>query len=87
MHQQYADDTQIYIALSAPDHHSSILKLEQCLSQLHHWFSANGLALNADKSEAILFGTRQRLRSFPAINSIDVPVSDSIVTLGVTLDN
>ena len=36
MHQQYADDTQIYIALSAPDHHSSILKLEQCLSQLHN---------------------------------------------------
>jgi len=92
MHQQYADDTQIYIALSASDPHTSIRKLEQCLAQLHHWFSVNGLSLNADKSEAILFGTRQRLRSFPAINSIDiagalVPTSDSIITLGLTLDN
>lgn len=89
--QQYADDTQLYIALSHTDQ-SGKLKLEECLSSLYAWFCFNGLAINPNKSEAILFGSRQRLRSFPSLSSIDlagsaVPLSDSVKTLGVTLDS
>ena len=89
--QQYADDTQLHIALSHTDQ-SGKLKLEECLSFMYAWLCFNGLAINPDKSEAILFGSRQRLRSLPSLTSIDfagtaVPLSDTVKTLGVTLDS
>jgi len=90
-HQQYADDTQLYISLAATDFAQSITILETCLTHIHYWLSFNGLCLNLDKSEAILFGTSQRLKTFPAISSISVagcsiPLADKIKTLGVILD-
>lgn len=90
--QQYADDTQLYIRLSTSTYSTAISELEQCLSRLHDWFSANGLCLNPQKSEAILFGSHQRLRSFPTISNINIAgsttnLTDSIKTLGVTVDN
>ena len=62
----------------------------QCLSALHSWFCFNGMALNPDKSDAII-GTRQRSRSYSALTSVDVagstiPLADHIKILGVTLD-
>lgn len=90
-HQQYADDTQLYIALSPVNFHDPIAKLEKCLLTLHHWFSQNGLCLNPTKSDAVLFGTHQRLQSFDSVTEINiagstVKLSDKITTLGVTLD-
>ena len=84
--QQYADDTQLHIALSHTDQ-SGKLKLEECLSSMYAWFCFNGLAINPNKSEAILFGSCQRLRSFPSLSSVDlagtaVPLSDTVKTLG-----
>lgn len=89
--QQYADDTQLYISTSASELTTNISVLEVCLTSLHSWFCQNGLALNSDKSECILFGMSQRLKNFPNIPGINiagtvVPLSDSIRTLGVTLD-
>ena len=89
--QQYADDTQLHIALSHTDQ-SGKLKLEECLSSMYAWFCFNGLAINPDKSEAILFGSWQRLRAFPLLSSIDlegtaVPLPDTVKTIGVTLDS
>ena len=69
--QQYADDTQLLIALSPTDQSSRVI-LEECLSSVHAWFCFNGLAINPDKSEAIMFGSRQRLRSFPPHSSVDL---------------
>jgi hypothetical protein len=91
LHQHYADDAQLYIALSASDPNSDITKLESCLTYLHSWFSDNGLCLSPSKSEAILFGTQERLHHFPYIPSINilgslVSLSDKISTLGVALD-
>ena len=62
------------------------------LASLHSWFCHSGLALNPSKSEAIIFGTRQRLNSFPRpsvihILSSSVHISDYITTFGVTLDS
>ena len=47
--------------------------------------------LNSSKSESILIGTRQHLRTFPPVASptiagIPITFSDTIKTLGVTLD-
>ena len=92
LHQQYADDTQLYISLSSSQPFYPLSKLECCLSALHSWFCVNGLCLNPSKSDAILFGTWQRLRSFPVIDNISiagtpVPLSDHVTTLGIILDS
>lgn len=89
--QQYADDKQLFFSASADSLHSSIRQLESCLATLYSWFSHNGLALNGDKSQAITFGTRQKLRNYPSLPRISiagttVPLSNHIKTLGVTLD-
>ena len=90
--QQYADDTQLFIALSPKDYSADISSLSSCLCSLHSWFSLNGLALNPDKSDAILFGTSQRSHSYTSLISFDVagstvPLSDHVKILGVTLDS
>jgi len=89
--QQYADDTQLYISVSADDLTVQLNSLEFCLQSLHSWLCQNGLALNSGQSESILFSTPSRIRNFPSVSGVNiagtlVPISDKIVTLGVTLD-
>ena len=88
-HLQYADDTQLYIALKNED---SISNLQNCANDVYNWFAQNGLSLNPDKSEAILLGTGARLRHEQPISSIsiagsDVDIRDSVKSLGVTIDS
>ena len=90
--QQYADDTQLYFASTANELSINLTRFDNCLFALHSWFCHNGLALNSDKSESIIFGTRQRLRTFPVPPDVTiagsvVPLTSHIKTLGVTLDN
>ena len=90
--QQYADDTQLFFAAAASSLPTCLSRFELCLATLHSWFCHNGLALNGDKSEAITFGTWQRLRHYPSLPGINiagstVPLSDKIKTLGITLDS
>jgi hypothetical protein len=90
--QQYADDTQLYIGLSPDNPSPAISTLTTCLSSLQAWFCLNGMALNPDKSEAILLGTTQRAHSYTHLTSVDVagcsvPLSDHVKVLGVTLDS
>jgi len=90
--QQYADDTQLRIGCSVNDEASAMSTLESCLASVHSSFCHSCPALNPSKLEAIIFGTRQRLNSFPRPSVIDilsssVPISDYITTLGVTLDS
>ena len=92
LQQQYADATQIYVAVSRLNQSINILQLERCLSALHTWFSLNGLALNPSKSEVILMDTRQRAASLPSLSRINVadsivPFSPQVMLLGVTLNN
>ena len=68
--QHYADDTQLHISLSHADQFGK-LKFEECRSS-SAWFCFNGLAINPEKSETILFGSWQRLRAFPLLSSIDL---------------
>ena len=89
--QQYADDSQLYISVSPDDLTVHLNSLESCLQSLHSWLCQNGLALNSGKSESILFSTPSRIRNFPSVSGVNiagtlVPISDKIVTLGVTLD-
>ena len=52
LRQQYADETQLFIALSSSNYTTSIAS-----------FCCNGLALNADKSDVIIVGIWQQLRN------------------------
>jgi len=80
-HQQYADDTQLFIALNPSDPSSDIFNLTSCLHALQSWFCLNGMALNPDKSDAILLGTRQTLCRCCRLLSFVVKI------FGVTLDS
>ena len=92
LQQQYADDNQLYAAISKYNYDTPFAKLEICLSTLHTWFCYNGLALSPDKSEAIMFGTTQRSRSLPITSTVNdagtlVQVPNQVRILGVTLDS
>ena len=77
--QQYADDNQLYIAISHSDSNSSITSLQSALLSFYSWFSHNGLALNHDKSDAILLDTSQCNSSLNDITCVDV--AGTLVTL------
>ena len=88
-HLQYADDTQLYIAL---DKDESIGILQNCADAVYSWFAQNGLSLNPEKSEAILLGTGARLRREDQIPSVSfaettVGTRTSVKSLGVTIDS
>jgi len=55
------------------------------------WYCENGMALNPNKSAAILFGTSQRLKSLSRLKYVNVagavtPLSDKVKILDATLD-
>ena len=59
--------------------------------KLHNWFCVNGLALNPDKTDAIVFGTHRRSKLQAVIDSInvagvDIQPSNQVKLLGVLLD-
>jgi Reverse transcriptase (RNA-dependent DNA polymerase)/Endonuclease-reverse transcriptase len=88
-HLQYADDTQLYIALR---NDAALTAVSECFNELHWWYSFNGLQLNPDKSEAIQIGTQARLRHEPAIreiklNEASITLAPSTKSLGVTIDS
>ena len=80
-------------------HHSLTIQLRHlhCLHQTAHtslysWFSYNSLALNPDKSDAILLGTSKHSASLTHIAGINIAgtkitLSNHLKLLGVTLDS
>jgi len=87
----YAADTQLYVALIPTNVHPRLSLLSDCRSAFYNWFCHNSLTFNTSKPESILIGTRQRLCTIPAVASpklagIPIPFSETIIMLGVTLD-
>jgi len=62
---QYADDTQLHLAMRADITASGLSVLAECTADVKLWFMQNGLQLNPDKSEALINGNSQ-----PATGSI-----------------
>ena len=65
--------------------------LAACMAALYDWLLGNRLALNPDKSEAVMYGTTSRVQSLKGdtfITSAGAPVklSHSIKRLGVTIN-
>ncbi len=55
----YADDTQIYLALS-PNDYSLIDSLRQCIDEFNSWMCQNFLQLNKEK-KVIAFGNKDEV--------------------------
>ena len=60
-HQQYADDTLIYISTKSDFFQQSVDNLENCLYAVKSWFAHNAMSLNPTKSKTIIITTPQRL--------------------------
>ena len=92
LHHQYADDMQLCVALSKLYMTATVDNLQNCLSAVQLWLSQNGLVINPEKSETVLFSTAQQARASQLplcgvnVAGCIVPFSDSVKILGVTLD-
>jgi hypothetical protein len=87
---QYADDTQLYMALRRGT--TDFGDLSECVDDVTRWFLENGMLLNPTKTEAVLFGTRPQRAKVDTSAGIrvagtTVPFSESVKLLGVTLDS
>ena len=88
----YADDTQLYISCGISEAVSTKEQLEQCVSALRDWMSANLLKLNDDKTEFMVIGTRHTLQHSPneltsiKVGSINVKSTSSAKNIGVVMD-
>ena len=60
-HHLYADDTQLFISFSPPSFHASIQLLQNSVSAVANWMSANLLCLNPSKSEFLVIGLPKQL--------------------------
>ena len=88
----YADDTQLYVHLTHNHATQAFDRLKNCLDDVRKWLSANKLKLNPDKTEFILFGSRNvrtKLRKFFPVNILGNLLSpvDAIKNLGVWFDS
>ena len=91
-HVLYADDTQLYDVSSVSDADSMIDKLQNCISDVNCWMESNKLSLNAGKTEAILMTSPRNsladnLPSVITINESTIQFSESLSSLGLTIDN
>ena len=81
MYHLYADDQQIYLSFKPyiiGSHEQCIKRLEDCIAEICEWMTLNLLKLNDDKTEFILFGTRQQLSKLDTI-PVSIAISDTMV--------
>ena len=58
---QYADDTQLYIAVKSK---TDVKRLEECTIAVRDWFTRNGMLLNSEKSEVLLVARKANAEKF-----------------------
>ena len=81
----YADDSQIYMPLRQNDT-ISLEPLFQCLKDIKAWMAANVLKFNDNKTEVMVFGSRDD-RAFMDLGSLQPYVKSSVTNLGVIMDS
>ena len=87
---QYADDTQILVSGKKTQLQTVVARMEHVLSSLDSWFRSNGLKVNAAKTQLMLLGSPQNLRSLPDIKVVFrdhqlLPISEA-KNLGLVFD-
>ncbi|KAL0166903.1 hypothetical protein M9458_038747 [Cirrhinus mrigala] len=83
----YADDTQIYLALSA-NNYSPIDSLSQCTEEINSWMCQNFLQLNKKKTEVIAFGNKDEVLKVNAyLDSRGQTTKNQVKNHGVILES
>ena len=85
---QYADDTQLYLAIQSEE---DLARLEKCTLAVRDWFTENGMLLNPDKSEVLLVASQRKVKkvepgSGVSVAGTKIAYSETLKSLGVTLD-
>uniref|UniRef100_A0A3B3CPF8 Reverse transcriptase domain-containing protein n=1 Tax=Oryzias melastigma TaxID=30732 RepID=A0A3B3CPF8_ORYME len=83
----YADDTQLYVAMS-PDDMGPMDSLLNCILDIKKWMGENFLQLNQDKTEVLVIGSeaeRERVQVYLSSNCMNV--CNTVRNLGVILDS
>lgn len=70
----YADDTQLYISFKCKNPETSLIKLNNCISDIRAWMIINKLKINDSKTEFIVFRTPQTKQD---MSGLSVSVGDS----------
>jgi len=89
---QYADNTQLHLAMSVDNTTAGLAVLAACTADVRQWYLQNGLQLNPDKSEALVISTANQLcvvdssASSVSVAGVDLPVAEDMKVLGVVLD-
>ena len=90
----YADDIQMYVSFATNDDNdslnSSITQIENCLSDINLWMTANKLKLNKSKTDLIYLYSRHNLQtSLPSIqfgNDSIIPI-EAVRNVGAIFDS
>ena len=89
----YADDIQMYVSFATNDDNSlnsSITQIENCLSDINLWMTANKLKLNKSKTDLIYLYSRHNLQtSLPSIqfgNDSIIP-TEAVRNVGAIFDS
>ena len=89
-------DLQIYVQIPSSEIVNGIFHLSQSAKIIAKWAETNGLSLNTNKTQAIVFGSTHTIKLFKNLNipSIEVsscgdniPFVDEVTSLGVILDS
>jgi hypothetical protein len=87
----YADDIHLSISASVDDLHTAATKLAAKIMEIKLWLQRNGLILNENKTECVLFGTAPLLAKCSLthlrLGNHDIQLSNSTRYLGVILDS
>lgn len=86
----YADDFQLYITGTVNQLSELLSKLNADLQEITVWSAANGLTLNAQKTQAIIIrkSSANVEETLPIkLNGLSIPLSDQIKNLGLIIDS
>ena len=81
----YADDCQLYVAVSTEDVTTSVNAVEVCLNDIKDWMSRNFLKLNPEKTQAKVFKCKST--NNPDLSSLPLQLSETVTILGVDLND
>jgi len=70
----FTDDNQLHVHCDLSNVLSSVNVLEQCVTAIGDWISANRLKLNAEKTELMSAGTRYTIASFSCLHNSTMTV-------------
>ena len=86
----YADDVQLYTHCLPRDQHAAVDRFTTCFAAIEQWMAVNRLKLNADKTEFMWLGSRQKLLQVTChtlqLGGSSISASTSLWNLGVIFD-